>query len=133
MRLIPGGNKTLLQCLQEPFVNDEEAPHCFLERKDARFEPLEEEYADQASQGRPGAMQAGVRLAALRLGGDIIVQSIPRVSQFFASRLDDSPPMFARFAQIAAQLLVEPLIGVLDAILNRVQFTFREKLMPSAD
>jgi len=46
-------------------------------------------------------MQAGVRLAALLGSGDIVVQAITRIGEFFAGRCDDTSLMPAGFSKIS--------------------------------
>ncbi len=87
----------------------------------ARFKPLEQEDAHQTAQVRPGPVQAGVwfsssacpsrRSARGRIGRRSVLPGPARVGL-----------VFRRFAQIAAQLLIEPLVGVFDAVLDGLQF-----------
>src|SRR2546426_2960497 len=108
-----------------------QSAHRFLEGIHARLEPLEQQNTNQSAQRVSGAMQTRVWLALLFGRVNVVIQSIPRIRQFITRCLDDAALLW--FSEVAAQLLVKPLIRVLDTVFNRLQFAFREKLMSPAD
>src|SRR6266568_7400476 len=117
--LFSGWHNALHEGTPKALVHRQESANGLLEGIDTRLKALKEEDPDQTTQIDACPLQTRVGLLSLFTLRNIVPEPVPCVCEGICRWCGGLP--LAGLAQIAAQLLIQPLVGVLDAILNRFE------------
>ena len=95
-----------------------------LEGVNTGFKPFEEQNTHEAPQVSARALQILIRRDILTLLLHIVPEAIPCISQLRSG---------IRFTKVIANLCIEALIGIFNAVFNRLERALRKELLGIAD
>ena len=122
--IVTGWHDTVFKRAQEIDVDVVEPRDSCLEGVNAGFKPFKKQNTHEAPQVSTGTLQILIRRNMLSLRLHIVPEAVSGISQ-----LPDS----IRFTEVITNLCIEALIGIFNAVFNRLERALWEKLLSIAD